>query len=52
MIQVALEDDQVGLAEVEEQIRRLAMEIPERVTGAPVGVLLVDPSTIALVFLA
>ena len=51
MVQITLEEHEVRLAEMQEQIWRLRVEVPEGVPSAPEGVLLVDPSTIPFVFL-
>ena len=51
VVEVALEEDEVGAREVEEQIRSLVVELPEGVTRAPEGVLLVHPLALLLVLL-
>ena len=51
MVQVTLEEYKIRLAEVQEQIGRLRVEVPEGVPGAPERVLLIDPGTIPFVFL-
>ena len=52
VVEVALEDDEIGAREVEEQIGSLVVELPEGVTRAPEGVLLVHPLALLLVLLA
>ena len=42
MVEVALEDDQVGFGEVEEEVRSFGVEIPVGESGTPEGVLFVD----------
>ena len=51
MVQVALEDDEVRAREVEEQIGRFIVELPEREAGAPERMLLVHPLARLLVLL-
>lgn len=51
VVQIALEDDEVAAAQMQEQIRRFSSEVPESVAGAPEGMLLVDPLAGALVAL-
>ena len=43
MVQVALEDDEVRAREVEEQIGRFVVELPEGEARAPERVLLIHP---------
>jgi hypothetical protein len=42
MVEVSLEDDQVGFREVEEEVGSFGVEVPVGESGAPEGVLLVD----------
>ena len=51
MVQIALENNEVRLAEVEEQIWGLGLEVPEGIPGAPEGMLLISPDTLPLVLL-
>jgi hypothetical protein len=51
MIQVTFENDQIGLREMEEQIRSFVVKIPERISRAPERVLLIDPFPFLLVLL-
>ena len=42
VVEVSLEDDQVGLREVEEEIWSFGVQVPVGESGAPEGVLFVD----------
>ena len=51
VVQISLEDDEVRFVEVEEHVRSLRVQIPEGVTGAPEGMLLVPPLALLLILL-
>lgn len=51
VVQISLEDDEVGFVKVEEHIRGLRMQVPEGVTCAPEGVLFVSPLALLLILL-
>lgn len=51
VVQVALEDNEVAVAQVQEEIGRLAGQAPEGVARGPEGVLGIDPLSFALVLL-
>ena len=51
VIEVAFEENKIRTGQVQEEIRRLAVKIPERVPGAPERMLLVDPNAIFLILL-
>ena len=48
MVEVSLEDDQVGFREVEEEVGSFGVEIPVGESGTPEGVLFVDLDMIVL----
>ncbi len=50
MVQVTFEHDEVGFGKVEEEIGGFLGDGPEGVTGAPEGMLFVDPLAFAFVF--
>lgn len=52
MVEVSLEDEQVGFRQVKEEIGSFGVEIPVGKSGAPEWVLLVDPDTLLFVFLS
>lgn len=51
MVEITLEDDEVGAGEVKEEIRGFAVQVPEGVSGAPERMLLVNPFALSLVLL-
>ena len=51
VVEISLEDDQVGLGQVLEEIGCLRVQVPEGVSSAPEGVGLVPPLALLLVLL-
>jgi hypothetical protein len=51
VIEVAFEDDEVGLGEVKEEIGSFGVKFPESVSCAPERMLFVDPYSVFFVFL-
>lgn len=51
VVQVALENDEVRAREVQEEVGRLRMQLPECIARAPEGVLFVHPFTFRFVLL-
>jgi hypothetical protein len=51
MVQIAFEKDKICARQVEEEIRCLAVKVPERISSAPERMLLVLPSAIFLILL-
>lgn len=51
VVEVSLEDEQIGFREVEEEIGCFGMEVPVSESSTPEGMLLVDPNTLPFVFL-
>jgi hypothetical protein len=51
VVEISLEDDQVGLGQVLEKIGSLRVQVPEGVSGAPEGVGFVSPLALLLVLL-
>ncbi len=51
MIQIAFEEDEVRAGQVQEEIRRFAVQLPERVASTPERVLFVNPFALTFVLL-
>jgi hypothetical protein len=51
VVEISLEDDQVGLGQVLEEIGSLRVQVPEGVSGAPEGVGFVPPLALLFVLL-